>query len=142
MIIYLKSEPPKLRGVLRERIDWDNNKFGYYFDFVVRDKVYSLMILPNKSNRDIAFNNFKEILSGIEPFDDIKECHKIMIEQYKNNELSKYPEVLLLTSLISLTDPNIENMTELRDLLKKKKYSEDFIKTVQEQIDILKSRED
>ncbi len=57
---------------------------------------------------------------------------------YENKDRSKYPEELLLVSMISIKGPTVDNLKELLKIMEDKNYKPYIIKAVKEEIESLR----
>jgi len=91
------------------------------------------------SGKNEMLNQTKDIIASIQPLADIDESYKTIEASYKQKK-SKYPEELLLLSMISLKGATVENLQELLRIMKKKNYKPDYMKEVEAEINFLSNQ--
>jgi hypothetical protein len=87
--------------------------------------------------KDDILNKAKSIVASMQPLDNIDESYKTMETIYRHKNQSKYPEELLLLSMISLKGSTLENLEELLRIMEKKNYKPNYTKDVKAEIDYL-----
>jgi len=137
--IHFDIKTPHIDGILQEvkRTLKGKKRAFYSFNFYDKEDNYSIIYSDSDDEDDGAMDLVKNIIASIE-FIDKEECYEEMEAEYRNKAESKYPEELLLLSMISIKGPTVENLTELKQLLEEKSYKKDDIDRIDEQIKILK----
>ncbi len=127
-------ETPYLSGFLSKR---KGNKSTVDFSFELNSKYNNITFIGIKDNN---VNFVTDILSTIQPLDDIEESYNEMKARYNKKVTTKYPEELLLTSLISLKGTTIDNLNELIAIMKEKNYDSFIIDTLEKEIEYLERK--
>jgi hypothetical protein len=130
-------ETPYLRGFLIEHKSVYKSRI-IDFSFIFKDKQHAISFVG--SNEDIL-DNVRNIITTVQPIDDVGESYKEMEARYKGKVKSKYPKELLLISMISLEGTTIDNLEELIKIMKAKNYKQFYVDVVKEQIQYLKNEE-
>lgn len=121
---------------------------GFLTELHPKDKVLLLDFVSevngDEANLTVSGNNeissqTMSMIASIQKLDNIDESYKAIDTLYKQKK-SKYPEELLLLSIISLKGPTLENLEELLGIMQKKNYKPDYIKEVQDEVDFLKKQ--
>lgn len=113
----------------------NKRRFSYYFEFQVvknnEEKNFSLHLL---NSNEKTWNLFTKIISSIKIDKDVEKSYSELEEEYKNKN-SKYPQELLLASMLSLKEPIKE---ELEIIIEKeeKNLSVDFINALKKNIEL------
>lgn len=130
---------PFLRGFLRERkfLKKEEKSSSIDVSFDLKDKSYTILFI----GPDEISNKSKDIISTVQPIDDIEKNYKEMKALYKNKENSRYPEELILLSMISLKGSTKENLQELLKIMEKKQYEPYIIKEIKKEIEFQKIKQ-
>lgn len=103
-------ETPYLRGYLRRGQSIKNNMIMIDFVFGGQGKSHTLFAAtPDEKVGD----KIMSMLGTIQPVANIDEGYAEMEAQYRHKDKARYPEKLLLISLISLKGPTVNNLKEL-----------------------------
>lgn len=127
-------ETPYLKGFLTEGITKNEKKSIFSFDFARKNKQYTITFI---GINEISSYKVRDILATIEISDNIEESYKEMQNLYKNKQKSKYPEVLLMLSMISLKGSTIDNLSDLIKIMEHKNYESNIINRIKKEREFL-----
>ena len=125
-------ESPYFKGILT-KFNIKPGKFiqsACYFGW--GDKSYSFDAVG--SDKEIN-TTIKDMLSTIQRLDNVEESYKEIEVLYKNEENSRFPEELLLLSLISLRGSTENNLKELHKIMEDKHYKPIIMESVKEALE-------
>ncbi len=128
-------ETPHLKGYLRKGQYVKNKSKMILFEFAVKGKSYSVMTVTTDDN---AASRVMDMISTIQPSTDIDRDYAEMETQYKHKDKTRYPEELLLLSLISLKGLTIDNMSALLKIEESKKKNQFAIDNIKGELDFLR----
>ena len=126
-------ETPHLSGYLRNG-HTKNNHIYINYEFEVKEKSYSLSIMT--TDEKVA-SKFMNILSTIQPVGDIDKGYDEMQAQYRLKDKSKYPEELLLLSLISLKGATADNLNDVLRIEEKIHDNQFIVDAIKQEINSL-----
>lgn len=132
-------ETPYFSGFLREGTARNKKTssiiFSFDLIFDLKGESYSIHFM---APGDIS-DKFKNIISTIQPVDNIENSYKEMEALYRDKE-SRYPEELILISMITLKGSTIENLKELLRIMEEKNYDSFYIEDVKKEIEYLEKQ--
>ncbi|MHA2218177.1 MAG: hypothetical protein ACXACY_19750 [Candidatus Hodarchaeales archaeon] len=131
-------ETPYLQGILRN-IEISNRAIStsLYWDWDRKSYSFEILDVDRAIDSDV-----RNIISTIQKESNIEKSFKAMERVYKNKKETKYPEELILLSMISLKGATSENLKELLKINRDKDYQLlDFaIDGIKREIDYLESQ--
>jgi hypothetical protein len=129
-------ETPYLKGFLQEQ-NTDEDQWKFSFTFELGDETYSITYSGLGKEK---LNRFKEIISTIRPISDVNKSYKKMEALYKEKGKSRYPEELILMSMISLKGYTTEDLKELLNVMEGKSYDTGITHGIKKQIEYLERK--
>lgn len=124
-------ETPHLRGYLRKGQSIKNNRI--MIDFVFGGQGKSHTLFAATADEKVA-NKIMSMLSTIQPVANIDEGFAEMEAQYRHKDKARYPDKLLLISLISLKGPTVDNLKELLRMAEDSHDNQFAIDTINQEI--------
>jgi hypothetical protein len=128
-------ETPYFKGILKD-FKFKPGRFMYACYFGWDDESYSLEAMGSDKEK----NTVKDIISTIQRTDNREARYKEMEVLYNNKEKSRYPEELLLLSMISLKGVHEDNLKELLKIMEGKHYNPAFTESLKEAIEYQKKQ--
>lgn len=112
-------ETPYMKGLL---VEVQNKPRGSLIDFVfaLDGQKHSLTFF---SVRDSFKDEVRKTVASVQPVRDVQKIYQEMEKAYRNKESSRYPEELLLMSMISLKTPTVSDLKELLAVMERKQYA-------------------
>jgi hypothetical protein len=129
-------ETPYLKGFLQEQNTADD-QWKFSFTFELEDEIYSITYSGLGEKR---LNKFKDIISTIQPIRDVNNSYKEMEGLYKAKGKTRYPEELILMSMISLQGATTERLTELLNVMEGKNYDTGITHGIKKEIEYLEGK--
>lgn len=129
-----EAETPYLKGFLRKGRSRKNGSVATHFEFEAKGKSYTLLVLTTDENDATKVMN---MISTIQPVVDIQKGYEEINAQYGHRDKTRYPDELLLLSLISLKGPTVENLNELLRLEESGQDNEFSIDSIKQEITFL-----
>jgi hypothetical protein len=129
-------ETPYLKGFLQEQ-NTDEDQWKFSFTFELGDEIFSITYSGLGKNK---LHRFKEIISTIKPISDVKKSYREMEELYKAKGKSRYPEELILMSMMSLKGSTPENLKELLSVMEGKSYDTGITHGIKKEIENLEGK--
>jgi len=128
-------ETPYFQGILKD-FKIKSGRFMYACYFGWDHKSYSFEAMgPDKEK-----NTIKNIISTIQRADEREKGYKKMEDLYNNKEKSRYPQELLLLSMISLRGAHEDNLKELFAIMEAKQYNPAFMESLKQAIEYQKNQ--
>jgi hypothetical protein len=128
-------ETPYLKGYLRKGQSKKNNTIIIHFEFEGKGKSYTVLALTTDKN---VASKVMTLISTIQPVAEIDKSYAEIEALYKHKDKLRYPEELLLLSLISIKGPTIDNMNDLLKIEESKKKNQYAIDSIRGEIDFLR----
>ena len=132
-IMAYETESPYLKGLLIDHRS-EKNRRSIEFSFEWRGKTYSIFAFI--SDEELS-KKIMGMISAIRPIDDMNNSYNEMETLYKNKDKARYPEEVLLLSLISIKGPTINNMNALLKIEESKQNNQHAIDAIEGEIDFL-----
>lgn len=112
-------ETPHLKGLF---VEVQNKPGRSMVDFVFawEGRYYALTFF---SVGDSFKDEVRKTVASVQPVRDVQKIYQEMEKAYKNKESSRYPEELLLMSMISLKQPTTSDLKELLAVMESKQYT-------------------
>lgn len=127
-------ETPYLTGFLSEGKRNNSKRSMIDFSFAVKDIFYRItFISPYETSGEI-----KDIITTVQPVENIEKSYKEIEDKYKNKGKTRYPEELLLLSMISLKGITMDSLNKLLKIMEDKNYKPYIIDAIKKEIEYLK----
>jgi len=131
-------ETQHVKGILSDKITNDSGLSINDFYFKLDNISYSIGILAKINGiTDMQVNN---IISSINQVSDKEKSYNRLRSLFKNKGTTKYPEELLILSLMSFEGTSVERLNELLQIMIDKSYPSYIIEEVKKEIRFLESR--
>lgn len=135
-------ETPYLKGLLVQVYPTVSGKASKRaivdFGFKWKNKRYSISFVGVDSNNLIET---RKILSTIQPISDVEASYNKMKSLYNNRASSRYPEELLLASILSIKNLSINELEQLLKIMKIKNNQDYIIDPIKEEIKYLRDNQ-
>lgn len=130
-------ETPFLTGFLQEK-STTGEQWKLNFTFELEGETYSITYSGLGEKR---LSKFKDIISTIQPIRDVNDSYRAMEGLYKAKGKTRYPEELILMSMISLKGSTTENLKELLRVMVGKNYDTGITHGVKKEIEYLERQQ-
>lgn len=127
-------ETPHITGLLEE---YEGKRSIMIFTFPCGDKLNSISFIDVGRNNK---SNIKNIISTIQPVDNVEDSYDEIKTLYEGEKESLYPKELLLLSMITLKGPKIDYLKELLNIMKMKNYDSSLTESFGKQIEYFETQ--
>ncbi len=139
VMLILKATMPhhtKIYEVETQHIDGfleesERNRSIMTFTFPCGDKLNTISFIDVSRN---IKSNIKNIISTIQPVDNVVDSYDEIKTLYEGKKESLYPKELILLSIITLKGPKIDYLKELLNIMKMKSYDSSITESLEKQI--------